>query len=212
MSLISISVPSLSVVYGEIFVRTCSIDNTGVSGVWFCYCPYFLFPDSLSVSSFIFCSPSDESPVMLISVFLQEAPVGSSEWLALLLGMSFCLVLRDLFVSSLCPSIYLASFRSTLHRKQALCGFDVMCTPIYRAPRFSRLYSFPPKRPGRSGCYCSSALVSWFRWFSWSSLVHTEIMLYILALHLGFLFNLLPFPSLWVWKLALSTTGESQVP
>ena len=33
MSLISISVPSLSVVYGEIFVRTCSIDNTGVSGV-----------------------------------------------------------------------------------------------------------------------------------------------------------------------------------
>ena len=96
---------------------------------------------------------------MLISVFLQEAPVGSSEWLALLLGMSFCLVLRDLFVSSLCPSIYLASFRSTENKLYVNSEFDVICIPIYRAPRFSRLYSFPPRGPVNRGV---SVIQHWY--------------------------------------------------
>ena len=50
----------------------------------------FLFPSRVHVSG---VTLSGETPVMLISVFSQEAPVGSSEWLALLLGMSLCLVL-----------------------------------------------------------------------------------------------------------------------
>ena len=58
-------------------------------------CFLFLSPVSVSISRVHVCGVtlSGETPVMLISVFSQEAPVGSSEWLALLLGMSLCLVL-----------------------------------------------------------------------------------------------------------------------